>query len=73
MVSFAALRAVAQRRIVSSSIAPFRQTQKRGLALGGSHGPPPEWEGVDKVVRGYFPEDYQVRIPDSLASKTSVM
>lgn len=33
--------------------------QRRGFALGGSHGPPPEWEGVDKVVRGYFPEDYQ--------------
>lgn len=33
--------------------------QRRGFALGGHHGPPPEWEGVDKVVRGYFPEDYQ--------------
>lgn len=42
------------------SAAPLlRQQQKRQFALGGSHGPPPEWEGVDKVVRGYFPEDYQ--------------
>ena len=33
--------------------------QTRGMALGGHHGPPPEWTGVDKVVRGYFPHDYQ--------------
>lgn len=36
---------------------PFQQ--KRGMALGGHHGPAPEWTGVDKVVRRYFPEDYQ--------------
>jgi hypothetical protein len=33
--------------------------QKRGMALGGAKGPPVEWEGIDKVVRSYFPEDYQ--------------
>ena len=27
--------------------------------MGGSHAPAPEWTGIDKVVRGYFPEDYQ--------------
>jgi hypothetical protein len=46
-----------------------RQTQqKRNMALGGHHGPPPEWTGIDKVVRGYFPEDYQrtFEIPDSV-------
>ena len=36
--------------------------QKRNFALGGSHGPPPEWEGIDKVVRGYFPKDYQRKL-----------
>ena len=29
------------------------------MALGGHHGPAPDWQGVDKVVRGYFPHDYQ--------------
>eukprot|EP00563_Minutocellus_polymorphus_P003408 CAMPEP_0181040346 /NCGR_PEP_ID=MMETSP1070-20121207/10996_1 /TAXON_ID=265543 /ORGANISM="Minutocellus polymorphus, Strain NH13" /LENGTH=123 /DNA_ID=CAMNT_0023118343 /DNA_START=6 /DNA_END=377 /DNA_ORIENTATION=+ len=28
--------------------------------MGGSHAPAPEWTGIDKVVRGYFPEDYQL-------------
>jgi hypothetical protein len=32
------------------------------MALGGSHGPPPEWTGIDKIVRGYFPEDYQLSL-----------
>lgn len=42
-------------------------SQKRGMALGGHHGPPPEWTGIDKVVRGYFPEDYQrTKIRDSV-------
>jgi hypothetical protein len=30
-------------------------TQKR--AMGGG-GPAPEWEGIDKVVRGVFPGDH---------------
>jgi hypothetical protein len=25
----------------------------------GTHAPAPEWDGIDKVVRGYFPKDYQ--------------
>jgi hypothetical protein len=33
--------------------------QRRTMALGGHHGPPPEWTGVDKVVRSYVPHDYQ--------------
>ena len=56
MASFSALSSVARRRVVVPLI---QRTQKRGMALGGHHGPPPEWTGVDKVVRGYFPEDYQ--------------
>lgn len=72
MASLAALRTVARRRAT-----PFfntqRQQQRRGLALGGHHGPPPEWTGVDKVVRGYFPEDYQRTlsvIPNSIMNRT---
>ena len=34
-----------------------QQIQKRYMA--GGHGPAPEWEGIDKVVRGVFPHDYQ--------------
>ena len=60
MVSFAALRAVTRRQFLQQRTPLLlRKTQKRGMALGGHHGPPPEWTGVDKVVRGYFPEDYQ--------------
>jgi hypothetical protein len=33
------------------------QQTKRGMA--GGHGPKPEWTGLDKTVRTYFPEDYQ--------------
>jgi hypothetical protein len=36
-----------------------QQSQKRNMSLGGHHGPPPDWQGIDKIVRGYFPEDYQ--------------
>merc|ERR1712161_161938 len=28
----------------------------------GGGGPTPNWEGIDKVVRGYFPQDYQLAI-----------
>lgn len=34
-----------------------QQVQKRTMA--GGHAPAPEWEGVDKVVRGVFPHDHQ--------------
>jgi hypothetical protein len=56
MASFAAFSAMARRRAVP---VVMQRTQKRGMALGGHHGPPPDWQGVDKIVRGYFPEDYQ--------------
>jgi hypothetical protein len=71
MVSFSALRTAARRHAMPLFTAQQRQ-QRRGLALGGHHGPPPEWTGVDKVVRGYFPEDYQrtyipcCKIPNSV-------
>jgi hypothetical protein len=46
--------------MASSSLRlPLALQQKRTMALGGHHGPPPDWQGVDKVVRGYFPHDYQ--------------
>lgn len=57
MVALAALRSVARSRVAPM----LQQTQRRNFALGGHHGPPPEWEGVDKVVRGYFPHDYQCK------------
>lgn len=48
---------------VASSVARRRagmfakqQVQKRSMAGGG---PAPEWEGIDKVVRGVFPGDHQ--------------
>jgi hypothetical protein len=69
MASFAALRTVARRRLATPLFTAQRQHQRRGLALGGHHGPAPEWKGVDKVVRGYFPEDYKCtyfKIPNSV-------
>jgi hypothetical protein len=33
-----------------------QQMQKRSFA---GHAPAKEWEGIDKVVRGYFPLDHQ--------------
>ena len=56
MASLPALSAIARRRAAPAVV---QHTQKRGMALGGSKGPPPDWQGVDKVVRGYFPEDYK--------------
>ena len=38
-----------------------QQQQRR--AMGGGHAPAPEWEGIDKVVRGYFPQDHQRTLP----------
>jgi hypothetical protein len=40
----------------------------------GGHAPAPEWTGIDKVVRGYFPQDYQCtyrRISYSTATATA--
>jgi hypothetical protein len=36
------------------------QQQRRTMA---AHAPAPEWTGIDKVVRGYFPQDYQRACP----------
>ena len=44
---------LATRRATASSAA---MTKRR---MGGSAAPAPEWEGIDKVVRGYFPQDDQ--------------
>jgi hypothetical protein len=61
---------VARRRFANVAI----QQQRRTMA--GGHAPAPKWEGIDKVVRGYFPQDYQresqivslvSKIPDSLS------
>eukprot|EP00977_Amphora_coffeiformis_P008692 scaffold1982_cov93-Amphora_coffeaeformis.AAC.14 len=56
MASFAALRSTASRRLLVPAV---RNTQRRHLALGGHSGPPPEWTGIDKIVRSYVPHDYQ--------------
>ena len=47
----------ASRRALARQV--LTQGQKRGMALGGAKGPPPKWEGLDKVVRTYLPEDHQ--------------
>ena len=49
------LAAAAARRRFGMAAKQSMQQQKRGMA----HAPAPEWEGIDKVVRGYFPQDYQ--------------
>merc|ERR1719330_1533853 len=48
-----ALRSTVQRAAARS---PNTLTQKRQM---GAHAQP-QWEGIDKVVRGVFPEDYQL-------------
>lgn len=45
---------LATRRATASSTSAM--TKRR---MGGSAAPAPEWEGIDKVVRGYFPQDDQ--------------
>jgi hypothetical protein len=44
--------AAARRRV---GMMTKQQMQKRSFA----HAPTKEWEGIDKVVRGYFPHDHQ--------------
>lgn len=56
MFSISAFSA-ASRRVLARQI--ISQSQKRGMALGGAKVPPPKWEGLDKIVRSYFPEDHQ--------------
>ena len=70
MVFFAAT-AAAGRMALSRGVGAFRKaamapvqntatksTQRRAMG-GGGHAPAPEWEGIDKVVRGVFPGDHQ--------------
>ena len=48
---------LASRRIASSRSAVNASMQtKRRMGSGAAA---PEWEGIDKVVRGYFPQDDQ--------------
>jgi hypothetical protein len=70
-----AVASAARRRF--AGVARQQIQQKRSM---GGHAPAPEWEGIDKVVRGYFPHDHQreffvscvvvevlcIKIPDSL-------
>jgi hypothetical protein len=48
--------AVARRRV--GMVAKQQMQQRRGMA----HAPAPEWTGIDKVVRGYFPQDHQLAL-----------
>jgi len=50
---FSGATATARRRI---AVMVKQSTQRR--TMGG--GTAPEWEGIDKVVRGYFPGDHQL-------------
>uniref|UniRef100_A0A7S2EPJ3 Uncharacterized protein n=1 Tax=Trieres chinensis TaxID=1514140 RepID=A0A7S2EPJ3_TRICV len=52
-----ALTSTAARGAVAARSSASRTAQRRNM---GSGGPKPEWTGIDKVVRGYFPEDYQL-------------
>ena len=49
-----ALRTTFQRAVAHK---PNTLTQKRQM---GAHAQP-QWEGIDKVVRGVFPEDFQCK------------
>jgi hypothetical protein len=50
---------VAARPVRQNNVVVQQQVQKRNMSLGGHHGPPPDWQGIDKKVRAIFPEDYQ--------------
>ena len=53
---FSVAAATARRRIaVMANRNSTVTAQRRAM---GSGGPAPEWEGIDKVVRGYFPGDH---------------
>jgi hypothetical protein len=52
---FSVAAATARRRIVVMA----KQTQFGQKRSMGGGGPAPEWEGIDKVVRGVFPHDHQ--------------
>ena len=53
---FSVAAATARRRFAVMAHKTTQQTtQKRSMGGGG---PAPEWEGIDKVVRGVFPGDH---------------
>jgi len=52
---FTVAAAKARRRVAGMATRQATQGQKRNMG-----GPPPEWEGIDKVVRGVFPGDHQL-------------
>ena len=70
MASFAALRMTSRRAVARVAI---QNQQRRNLALGGASGPPPEWTGVDKIVRSYVPHDWQRKFVVSLKIPNSVL
>ena len=51
---FPVAAAAARRRV---GMIARQQVQRRTMA--GGHGAAPEWQGIDKIVRGVFPADYQ--------------
>lgn len=55
---FTVAAATARRRVAGMATRQATQGQKRNMG-----GPPPEWEGIDKVVRGVFPGDHQRKFP----------
>ena len=63
MVAFVALRAASRRLVARQAVAA---TQKRHMGLGGHSGPPPEWEGIDKVVRDVIPHDHQRTLKNTI-------
>lgn len=58
---FSVAAATARRQIAVMARKHMTQqvSQAQRRAMGGGHAPAPEWEGIDKVVRGVFPADYQ--------------
>ncbi len=60
---FSVAAATARRRIAVMATRQATQGQKRNMG-----GPPPEWEGIDKVVRDVFPADYQRKFRGAQAS-----
>jgi hypothetical protein len=56
--------ATARRRVaVMATRQATQQGQKRSFGA-----PPPEWEGIDKVVRGVFPGDHQRKFTTCMIS-----
>lgn len=52
-----ALLATTRRQAATTFVAASKQQSKRRMASHAAAAP--EWTGIDKVVRGYFPQDDQ--------------